>query len=64
MKDKIYLVDDKPNVISDVKKFMPNVFTIWIKRGPYLDRAKKIDGFKPDATIDNLMEVVEIVKKS
>lgn len=63
-KDRIYLVDDKPKVIHEVKENFSSVFTIWLKRGKYTEQAKEIDGFKPDATIDNLSEVVEIVKSN
>lgn len=64
VQDKVYLIDDKPGVIDEVKGFMPNIITIWLKRGKYTEQAKEIDGFKPDATVDNLLDVVKIVDKS
>ncbi|MDP2702249.1 MAG: hypothetical protein Q8P98_09295, partial [Candidatus Rokubacteria bacterium] len=57
--EKIFLVDDKPMVIYEIKKNFPSVFTIWLKRGKYTDEAKEIPDYNPDATIDNLLEVVE-----
>ena len=43
---------------------MPSVFTIWVKRGFYAENQKNIPGFKPDAEIKNLSEVVKIVKEN
>lgn len=61
--EKIFLVDDKPMVICEIKKGFPAVFTIWLKRGRYIDEAKEIDDFKPDATVNNLLKVVKIIKE-
>lgn len=61
--DIVYLIDDKPVIINDIKKYMPSVFTIWLKRGKYINQVKETKDFKPDATITNLSEVVKIVNK-
>ena len=61
-KDKVYLVEDKLSILHEVKKQMPSVFGIWIKRGWYAENQKEIPGFMPDAEVNNLKEVVEIVK--
>ena len=60
--EKLFLVDDKPNIICEVKKQMSSIFTVWIKRGKYAEAQKDILGFSPDATITNLREMVKIVK--
>lgn len=60
--NKIYLVEDKLTILYEVKKQMPSVFGIWIKRGWYAENQKEIPGFKPDATITNLREIVKIVQ--
>lgn len=62
--DKVYLIEDKLDVLHEVKKQMPSVFGIWIKRGWYAKNQKNIAGFIPDAEITDLKEVVEIIKKN
>ena len=59
---KIFLVDDKLGILYSAKKHMPQVIAIWVKRGPYAQNQTEIIGFKPDAIVDNLSEVVKIVK--
>lgn len=59
--DKIYLVEDKLEVLYEVNKKMSSLFTIWIKQGWYAANQKEIPGFKPDATITSLKEVIKLV---
>lgn len=59
--EKLFLVDDKLQVLRLAKEQMPAVFTIWIKRGPFAESEQNSEGFVPDATINTLREVVEIV---
>lgn len=63
-KDKVFLVEDKLSILHEVKKQIPSVFGIWIKRGWYAENQKEILGFKPDAEVKNLSEVVKIVQSS
>jgi FMN phosphatase YigB (HAD superfamily) len=58
---KTFFVDDKLNILFDAKKIFPKVVTIWVKRGIYAENQKDIPGFKPDAVVANLSEVVKIV---
>lgn len=58
---KIFFVDDKLDILCDAKKLSPEVFTIWMKRGFYAEKQKDIPGFKPDATITNLKQVIKLV---
>ena len=60
--NKLFLVDDKLSILNNLKNFMPSVFTIWVKRGPFAQNQKEILGFKPDAEVENLSEVVGIVR--
>ena len=60
--NKIFLVDDKLTILYDLKNFMPAVFAIWVKRGRYAQNQKEIPGFKPDATITDLKEVIGLVR--
>ena len=62
--NKIFLIDDKLSILNKLKKIMPLCFTIWVKRGWYAQNQKEIPGFKPDATVDNLREVVKIISQS
>lgn len=62
-KDKIYLIEDKLEILYEVNKKIPSIFTIWIKQGWYAENQKEIPDFKPDATITNLKEVVDFVQR-
>lgn len=61
---KTFFVDDKLAILFDAKKMFPKVFTVWVKRGFYAINQKKIAGFKPDAEVENLSEVVRIVQNT
>lgn len=61
---KTFFVDDKLTILFDAKKLFPYIFTIWVKRGFYAENQKEISGFKPDAQVKGLQEVVEIVRKN
>ena len=58
---KLFLVDDKLEILYSAKKHMSKVFTIWVKRGPFAKIQEPISGFKPDAEIMNLQEIVSII---
>lgn len=60
----LFLVDDKLGVLYSAKKHMPEVFTVWVKRGPYAKSQEEIPGFRPDAVIEDLEEVVGIVQQN
>lgn len=57
----LFLVDDRLEVLYLAKKSHPKVYTIWMKRGPFALTTQLIDGFSPDATIDDLRMVLPIV---
>lgn len=56
-----FLIDDKLSMLRDAKKFLPTLFTIWVKRGPFASVQEPFDDFAPDATVDTLHNIVEIV---
>ncbi|HUD04911.1 MAG TPA: hypothetical protein VMR59_02920 [Patescibacteria group bacterium] len=58
---KIYLIDDKLEILYNAKQFDPSIFTIWIKRGPFAQDETFLNNFSPDATITNLKEAISIV---
>ncbi len=60
----IFLVDDKLAVLHLAKNLDENVFTIWVKRGPFALNQQDISGFTPDATVEDLREIVPIVLSS
>lgn len=62
--NKIFFVEDKLPILYEVKKKMSEVFGIWVKRGWYAENQKPIPGFKPDAEILSLKEVIEIVERN
>lgn len=59
-----FFVDDKLSILHDAKKMLPGVVAVWVKRGIYAENQKEIPGFKPDAEVDNLSEVVRIVNSN
>lgn len=60
---KIFLVDDKLEILRSAKKHMKQVFTIWVKRGPFAENQKEIPGFSPDVEVETLSEIVEIINR-
>lgn len=60
----VFFVDDKLSILFDAKKMSSNIFTIWVKRGIYAKNQKEIPFFKPDSEVENLSEIVKIVKHS
>lgn len=59
---KIFFVDDKLSILYNSKELFPEIFTIWVKRGPFASNQKAIPGFAPDSEVENLSEIVKIVK--
>lgn len=58
---KIFLVDDKLNVLYNAKKMNPSIFAVWVKRGIYAQNQAPIEGFTPDAIVENLIQIPKIV---
>ena len=61
---RIFLVDDKLRILYSAKKHMPQVFTIWVRRGPFAKIQKEIPGFTSDAEVVNLSEIVSIINRN
>jgi len=59
---KIFIVDDKLQVLHALKMYDSNLFTIWIKRGYYANKQKPINHFDPDATVSDLLQAGRIIK--
>ncbi len=57
----LFLVDDRPEVLALAKKHKPDAFTIFMKRGPFAASQTSIEGFSPDASIEDLRMVLGIV---
>ena len=60
-KNKLYIVDDKLEILFTAKSLNKNIFCIWIKRRKFATQQEEIFDFRPDATITNLREVVKII---
>jgi FMN phosphatase YigB (HAD superfamily) len=58
---KLFLVDDRLEVLHSAKKYMPQIITVWVKRGPYAETQAPIENFVPSATIGNLSNLYRIV---
>ena len=63
-KGKLFLVDDKLTVLISAKQYLPSVITIWVKRGFYAMNQQPIEGFTPDAVVENLREIIPIIDKA
>lgn len=61
---KLFLVDDKLDILYFAKKHMPQIITVWVKRGPYAAAQKPIEDFIPSATIDDLANLYRIVSSN
>ena len=61
---QLFLVDDKLTILYELKRVLPSIFTIWVKRGIYAKNQKEISGFKPDAKVDNLREIISLIHQS
>lgn len=61
---KLFLVDDKLDILYFAKKHMPRIITVWVKRGPYAAAQEPIEDFIPTATIDNLSNLYRIVSSN
>jgi len=62
-KAKIYFIDDWLDMLRAAKKVDPSVYTVWIKRGEYADSQKEHSDFTPDAVIENLQELIPLIKE-
>ncbi len=60
---KIFLIDDKLTILQKAKNILPELITIWIKRGKYALTQDSIAGFVPWATVDNLSDIIELIAK-
>lgn len=62
--NKLFFIDDKLEVLKEVKDSDQTIFTVWIKRGEYAENAVAIPGFKPDAEMVNLRDLISIVDQN
>jgi len=60
---QVYVVDDLPVVLAKAKGIDKNVITILRKTNKVYEKTVDVSGFNPDWTIDEITEVVRIVKK-
>ncbi len=59
-KKNIFLVDDKLSILAEVKAVLPEMTTIWVKRGFYAEHARPIAGFTPDLSIETIQDLPQI----
>lgn len=60
----VFLADDNLPILQQVKNMFPEIFVVWVKRGKYAVVQEPLAGFKPDATVNNLKKIIDIVKKN
>lgn len=59
---KIFLVDDKIDILIQAKECDPSVYAIWVKRGPYAEDVELKD-FRPDSVLTQLADLENVIKK-
>jgi FMN phosphatase YigB (HAD superfamily) len=60
---RIFLVDDKLDILYYAQKHRKDVVTIWVKRGPFAEKQKPISGFKPNLEVKDLLEIVKYISE-
>lgn len=58
---EIFVIDDRLENLHMAKKSAPFVFTIWMKRGRYAKIQEQRSDFTPDATVENLKDVIPFI---
>jgi FMN phosphatase YigB (HAD superfamily) len=59
---KIFLVDDKIDILIQAKECDSSVYAIWVKRGPYAEDVELKD-FRPDSVLTQLADLENVIKK-
>lgn len=57
---KIFIVDDRKDMLEIAKKNYSSVTTVWLENGPYA-KAQKNGLYQPDFILKNLNELINIV---
>ncbi len=60
-KAKVYFIDDWLDMLRGAKLADPSVVTIWMKRGEYANVQEQHSDFTPDATVENLREIIPLI---
>lgn len=59
---QVYLVDDYPQILESTKSHHKNIFTVFIKRQKAHSNLVIPENFKPDASITNLNQLIDIIE--
>ncbi len=59
---RVFFIDDRLNGLYHTKMILPQITTILLKRGRYIDNQEEINDFKPDRIIHKLEEIIDIIK--
>lgn len=60
---RVCIIDDKLPVLRLLKQYMPSLFTVWVKRGAYASIQEPFDDFTPDATVETLTALPDVLRK-
>ncbi len=63
-KGKLFLVEDRLPFLPLVKEYEPSIVTVWIRRGFFAKQQEPLANFTPDATIENLRDLVPLISNS
>lgn len=61
---KIFIIEDRLDVLQLAKNCNPQIFTIWMKRGRYADKQRNPVRYIPDASIHDLHQAVPLIKEN
>jgi len=61
---KLYLVDDKLEMLFNAKSNNSSITTIWIRRGPYAQDETLLTNFSPDKIVKSLNEIEKYILTS
>ena len=61
-KGNLYIIEDRLDVLLMAKNCNPKIFTIWMKRGRYVEKQRFPVKYTPDAAIHNLHEAIPLIR--
>ncbi len=61
---KLFVVEDRLEVLEKVKAHGENVFTIFMKRGRFAQNPRVVVTYQPDATVTDLHQIISLIQNN
>ncbi|MBA3723271.1 MAG: hypothetical protein H0W89_00050 [Candidatus Levybacteria bacterium] len=61
---RLFVVEDRLEVLEKVKAYGENVFTIFMKRGRFAQNPRVVVAYKPDATVTDLHQTISLIENN